>query len=102
DGIRGFHVTGVQTCALPIWWERAPGRLREAVGAGYNLYSNLERPVPVRAADGAGLDLPDGAAATAWMDELVLEGATPLAYYDHRSEARRVGQGSRSSGSPQR
>src|SRR5215475_15269258 len=19
DGIRGFHVTGVQTCALPIW-----------------------------------------------------------------------------------
>src|SRR6266511_5121809 len=23
DGIRGFHVTGVQTCALPIW--RAPG-----------------------------------------------------------------------------
>ncbi len=66
-------------------WERAPGRLREAVGAGYNLYSNLERPVPVRAADGAGLDLPDGAAATAWMDELVLEGATPLAYYDHHT-----------------
>src|SRR5207302_7599519 len=20
DGIRDFHVTGVQTCALPIWW----------------------------------------------------------------------------------
>src|SRR5690606_42161889 len=26
DGIRDFHVTGVQTCALPIWnpWSRAP------------------------------------------------------------------------------
>src|SRR5690606_40655228 len=21
DGIRAFHVTGVQTCALPIWFE---------------------------------------------------------------------------------
>src|SRR5439155_14458971 len=24
DGIRGGHVTGVQTCALPIWLKRAP------------------------------------------------------------------------------
>src|SRR5207302_5748909 len=24
DGIRGFHVTGVQTCALPIWRVRPP------------------------------------------------------------------------------
>src|SRR6266700_2221757 len=23
DGIRDFHVTGVQTCALPIFWTRA-------------------------------------------------------------------------------
>src|SRR5690606_39857894 len=22
DGIRDFHVTGVQTCALPIWWKK--------------------------------------------------------------------------------
>src|SRR5436309_7006693 len=22
DGIRDFHVTGVQTCALPIWWQQ--------------------------------------------------------------------------------
>src|SRR5690606_40313370 len=28
DGIRDFHVTGVQTCALPILptWNRLPGR----------------------------------------------------------------------------
>src|SRR5690606_41141741 len=29
DGIRDFHVTGVQTCALPIWgWGSAPARIR--------------------------------------------------------------------------
>src|SRR5690606_40092496 len=26
DGIRDFHVTGVQTCALPIWRRRPAGR----------------------------------------------------------------------------
>src|SRR5690606_41065185 len=26
DGIRDFHVTGVQTCALPIWLLRSPQR----------------------------------------------------------------------------
>src|SRR5690606_40602567 len=24
DGIRDFHVTGVQTCALPIYWQLLP------------------------------------------------------------------------------
>src|SRR5207247_2933485 len=28
DGIRDPLVTGVQTCALPIWLRRAPGRAR--------------------------------------------------------------------------
>src|SRR5690625_251977 len=27
DGIRDGHVTGVQTCALPIWFGRKPERL---------------------------------------------------------------------------
>src|SRR5207302_4916557 len=31
DGIRDFHVTGVQTCALPIF-DRALGRLEEEGG----------------------------------------------------------------------
>src|SRR5690606_40294754 len=30
DGIRDFHVTGVQTCALPIW---ATDRIRSASGS---------------------------------------------------------------------
>src|SRR5690606_40138181 len=28
DGIRDFHVTGVQTCALPIWIEEVVNALR--------------------------------------------------------------------------
>src|SRR5690606_39361876 len=31
DGIRDFHVTGVQTCALPIFDRRAPGDVRDVV-----------------------------------------------------------------------
>src|SRR5207253_4725866 len=31
DGIRDGHVTGVQTCALPIW-RRAPGKSRAVAG----------------------------------------------------------------------
>src|SRR5690606_39928329 len=36
DGIRDFHVTGVQTCALPIWERVNPTRLStgEAIGVG--------------------------------------------------------------------
>src|SRR5690606_41080534 len=30
DGIRDFHVTGVQTCALPIWREDVVGGRPEA------------------------------------------------------------------------
>src|SRR5207302_5228677 len=32
DGIRDFHVTGVQTCALPIWpgWNVRPAEPRDA------------------------------------------------------------------------
>src|SRR5690606_39558773 len=31
DGIRDFHVTGVQTCALPIYIEKAIAELEEAL-----------------------------------------------------------------------
>lgn len=63
-------------------WVRAPGPLREAAGVGYNLYSNLAAPLPVTSVSG-GLEVPPGALATAWMDELVVEGADVLAGYDH-------------------
>lgn len=63
-------------------WQRAPGLLREAAGVSYGLYSNLATPVPVRAL-APDLELPEGVSAHAWADELELEGAEPLAYFDH-------------------
>src|SRR5690606_39720810 len=38
DGIRDFHVTGVQTCALPISWcdhEQPPGPIESRTRPGY-------------------------------------------------------------------
>lgn len=64
------------------WEQPMPGPLRPAVGAYADLWSNLARPLPLRGA-GEGLDLPPDARALAWADELELDGATPLAYYDH-------------------
>lgn len=63
------------------WQGRAPGPFRKAAGVSYGLYSNLAGPVPVTA-DG-GLELPGGALAHAWADELELEGADPIAHYEH-------------------
>lgn len=65
-------------------WLRAPGRLAEPAGVSYNLYSNLASPVGVRGS--GGLQVPDGATADFWMDELVVsdDGSTEvLAAYDH-------------------
>jgi beta-galactosidase len=65
-------------------WERAPGPLREAIGASYQEYSNLTGLLPLRAAEGATtLDVPPDAAAEAWADGLELEGAEALARYEH-------------------
>lgn len=66
--------------------ERGPGPLREGVGAGYSLYSTLEKPLPLTA--GGALELEEGAAAVGWMDELELEGAEPLAHYEHHTFGR--------------
>jgi beta-galactosidase len=60
--------------------EAMPGRLRAAAGVTYGEFTNLRRPVPVRAT--GDLELPDGAAATAWADGLVPEGAQVLARYE--------------------
>ena len=60
--------------------EVMPGRLREAVGASYGEYTNLA--CRCRCGRTAGFDLPGGAAATAWADALVPEGAETLVGYD--------------------
>jgi beta-galactosidase len=61
--------------------EIMPGRLREAVGATYNEYTNLTSAVPLKA--GAGFELAEAATGTAWADALVPEGAETLVHYEH-------------------
>src|SRR5690606_39396915 len=35
DGIRAFHVTGVQTCALPIWLSSGGAEYRGSLNSAY-------------------------------------------------------------------
>ncbi len=59
-----------------------PACLREGVGASYHEYSNLVAELSVSSARDDFM-LPADARATGWADGLLLEGAEPLAYYQH-------------------
>ncbi|MEU1268312.1 beta-galactosidase [Streptomyces sp. NPDC005799] len=63
--------------------EPAPGRLVEAAGASYEEFSNLTADIPLRAAPGSPLHLPDQATATRWIEGLTTVDAQVLAAYDH-------------------
>lgn len=63
--------------------EPAPGRLSEAAGVTYDEFSNLARDLPVHAAPGSPLRLPENATATRWADGLTVVDADVLAAYDH-------------------
>src|SRR5690606_39448590 len=82
DGIRDFHVTGVQTCALPICSTVGPGE---------------EVTYTIRAADFEGNPV-DAEVSLALVDlatlSLVQPNSGPIAehFYGDRSEERRVGK----------
>ena len=63
-----------------VRWERAPGPLRKAAGISYQEFWSLAAPLALKgdpfhaAADNKVSD---------WAEMLLLEGAQPLAYYDH-------------------
>src|SRR5215475_15083730 len=42
DGIRGFHVTGVQTCALPIFVARGETGVPPMEAAGEGMRGNIQ------------------------------------------------------------
>jgi beta-galactosidase len=65
-----------------VRWDRAPGLLRKTIGASYQEYSNLAYALPLKSGSG-DFSPPAEARATGWADGLQLEGATPLAYYQH-------------------
>ena len=60
-----------------------PAGLNERAGVWYAEFSNLLTPVPVRASNGSDLHPPQSAAATRWVDGLLLSGADVLLEYDH-------------------
>src|SRR5207302_7686014 len=79
DGIRDFHVTGVQTCALPICSPRRCNLARRCSGwwaAAIRVYSC---PTPTRS-------------SPRWSDDAMKR----LPLHDERSEERRVGKECRS------
>jgi beta-galactosidase len=63
-----------------VRWTMAPGPLRKAAGFRYQEFSSLAKPLALR-------DDPFKAGAdnkvSEWAEMLILEGAQPLAYYDH-------------------
>src|SRR5207302_7238941 len=86
DGIRDFHVTGVQTCALPIWRAAGsgghqPGGARRWIGAGAKPY-RLGR-------NGAGRHLRDSYARRRRLRTAMKKARETRAF---RSEERRVGR----------
>src|SRR5256885_9264652 len=87
DGIRDYKVTGVQTCALPIYQEEVDRPVRQLVQLRW-----------ADAAPGRGVRLPDQRRADPHPG---LRGAAPAAgRRDLRSEERRVGKECRSRWSP--
>src|SRR5690348_17483352 len=99
DGIRDGRVTGVQTCALPIWSERAGRNCPPAPTAG---------PVPAATAPARsgppGPVIPDSAPAPSIGSatrSLLFSPARLRAPLEARSEERRVGKECRSRWSPE-
>jgi beta-galactosidase len=60
-----------------------PARLAHSAGAWYDEFSNLDAELPLQAANGSPLTLPEGAAGTRWADGLHADSADVLATYDH-------------------
>src|SRR5690606_39804275 len=98
DGIRDFHVTGVQTCALPIWRAAALFHVAGRAGGDDVLPGRL-------AAQAAGHDVVErqmlGAAAVLAGEAVAqehVEAREGGEFRMLRSEERRVGEGSRDRG----
>lgn len=63
-----------------VRWTMAPGPLRRAAGFRYQEFSNLAKPLALK---GDPFKADAGNKVSEWAEMLVLEGAQPLAYYDH-------------------
>src|SRR5690606_40313735 len=87
DGIRDFHVTGVQTCALPISAERATAQRHGTFGGSAALCLSAARCRS--SATRTQLHVEPGKASRTWPSFVQVPYA---ATYSRRSEERRVGK----------
>jgi len=63
-----------------VRWIMAPGPLRKAAGFRYQEFSSLTKPLALK---GDPFKTGEENKVSDWADMLILEGAQPLAYYDH-------------------
>src|SRR5690606_40388040 len=92
DGIRDFHVTGVQTCALPIYLMRGRVVTRPAKkAAGGRLSSSAS--IAVAGLPHAVGDAPLGQVVRRHFHLDLVPGKDADVVLAHRSEERRVGKG---------
>jgi beta-galactosidase len=63
-----------------VRWVRAPGPLRQAAGFSYQEFSSLEHPLALK---GDPFNAGAQNQVAYWAEFLLLEGAMPLAFYDH-------------------
>ncbi len=63
-----------------VRWERAPGPLRKAAGFSYQEFSSIWGDIPLK---NDPFHAGEQNKVSAWCEFLLLEGAKPLAYYDH-------------------
>ncbi|MGA8151852.1 MAG: beta-galactosidase [Terriglobales bacterium] len=63
-----------------VRWDMAPGPLRQAAGFRYQEFSNLREPLALK---GDPFKAGTENKVSEWAEMLILEGAQPLAYYDH-------------------
>src|SRR5690606_39752763 len=96
DGIRDFHVTGVQTCALPISMMRGRIGVESALGKGSRFWFDIPR-AEVEAESSPRVTGRAGDRALV-VDKSVAQREALAA----RSEERRVGKGGRSGGAATR
>src|SRR5690606_40327485 len=89
DGIRDFHVTGVQTCALPIWLRRCPSSRPNprSCEMSKSMWQGVIPAITTPFTEDGQVDHAFLAKHAQWQMEAGCIGMVPL-----RSEERRVGK----------
>src|SRR5690606_41066837 len=98
DGIRDFHVTGVQTCALPIWEVDADAKIKADLAAFWRDRGVDGEALAAMVERGPARLLMYRTMVQSRLRRVIREFLPSTAARLGRSEERRVGQASRTGG----